>query len=47
MEVFLQYEGALSVADSISIVVMNGRGINTILSFDSDFDKVDGLRRLA
>lgn len=46
MEVFLRYDGTLSVADAVSVAVMRLRNIKTILSFDSDFDKVKGITRL-
>jgi hypothetical protein len=46
MEVFLKYDGTLSVADAVSVAVMRSRNIKTILSFDSDFDKVKGITRL-
>jgi predicted nucleic acid-binding protein len=47
MKIFLKYDGTLSVADSISIVVMESKGIDQILSFDRDFDKVEGLKRIS
>ncbi len=45
--VFLHYDGALSFADAVSVVVMQERGTQTIASFDSDFDRVRGIERLA
>ncbi len=46
INIYLKYDGTLSVADAVSVYVMNSRGITKILSFDSDFDKVDGIRRI-
>lgn len=42
-----QFNGKLSVADCASIVCMERRRIRAILSFDSDFDRVNGLTRLS
>ena len=36
--VFLHYDGALSFADAVSVVVMQEQGTQTIASFDSDFE---------
>jgi len=44
MKAFLQYDGTLSFADSISVEVMKNLEIDKIVSFDSDFDKVDVVR---
>jgi predicted nucleic acid-binding protein len=46
MEVFLRYDGKLSIPDSVSVVLMRRKGISRIASFDSDFDRVDGIRRV-
>ena len=46
MAVFLRYDGTLSVSDAVSVAVMDTKNINRIFSFDSDFDKVDGIVRL-
>jgi len=46
MAVFLRYDGTLSVSDAVSVAIMEKKKINRILSFDSDFDKVDGIVRL-
>lgn len=46
MSVFLQYDGTLSVPDAVSVSIMAKKDIDRILSFDSDFDKVDGITRL-
>jgi predicted nucleic acid-binding protein len=47
MEVFLKYNGNLSLADAASVAVMRSRDITSILSFDEDFDRVAGITRLA
>jgi len=47
MHIFLKYDGTLSVPDAASILVMKSRGIKNILSFDSDFDKVKDITRIA
>lgn len=47
MHIFLKYDGTLSVADAATVLVMKSRGIKSILSFDSDFDKVKGITRVA
>lgn len=44
--VHFQYDGGLSVADCASVVLMTRRGIRDIVSFDRDFDKVRGIRRI-
>ncbi|MFH1106366.1 MAG: PIN domain-containing protein [Candidatus Micrarchaeota archaeon] len=36
----------MSFCDALSIVVMQELGIRTIYSFDSDFDKIAGIRRI-
>lgn len=38
--------GGLSMCDALAIVIMQEMGIRTIASFDSDFDRFQGLRRL-
>lgn len=45
--VFLHYDGTLSFADAVSVVLMEEVGTQAIASFDSDFDKVRGIERLA
>lgn len=44
MKTFLQYDGTLSFADSVSIEVMKNLKIDKIVSFDSDFDKANVIR---
>ena len=46
MALHLQYDGTLSVADCASVALMSRDGIGEIVSFDSDFDKVRGIRRI-
>ena len=46
MSVFLRYDGTLSVSDAVSVFIMKKKNINRILSFDSDFDKVEGIARI-
>lgn len=46
MQTFLKYDGTISLADAASVVLMHEHGIDKIISFDSDFDKVDGIERL-
>ena len=43
---FLHYDGTLSFADSVSLVMMGERGMQRIASFDADFDRVRGMERL-
>ena len=40
------HPAALSARDSIHIAVMERRGIREILSFDADFDRWSGLKRI-
>ena len=46
MQKHLHYNGALSLADVMSLEIMEQYGINQIVSFDSDFDKVKGIKRI-
>jgi predicted nucleic acid-binding protein len=46
MALHLRYDGTLSVADCASVAVMSREAIQEIVSFDSDFDKVRGIRRV-
>ncbi len=45
-EEFLRYDGTVSLADAHSIWLMRSLGITEVLSFDSDFDKVDEIARV-
>lgn len=42
----LRYDGRLSVADSVTLAVMARRRMRDLVSFDRDFDRVKGLRRI-
>ncbi|MDL2246046.1 PIN domain-containing protein [Methanobrevibacter sp. OttesenSCG-928-K11] len=44
MEILSKYNN-LSLADSLAIYIMKKENITDIYSFDSDFDKVDGIIR--
>ena len=46
MQVFLRFDGILSVSDAVSVFIMKKRSIDRICSFDSDFDKVEGIVRV-
>ena len=42
----LQNPARLSARDAVHVAVMERQGIRSILSFDADFDRWPGLRRL-
>jgi len=42
----LHYDGTLSLADCLSLQIMRKIGINKIVSFDRDFDKIKGIKRI-
>ncbi|MBE6494276.1 MAG: PIN domain-containing protein [Methanosphaera stadtmanae] len=46
MQHVLKYDGTLSLADCLAVIVMSKRGITEIVSFDDDFDKVEGIIRV-
>ena len=46
MSVFLRYDGTLSVSDAVSVFIMERENVSRILSFDADFDKVEGIVRV-
>jgi len=46
MQVFLRFDGTLSVSDAVSVFIMKKRSIDRICSFDSDFDKIEGIVRV-
>ena len=46
MEIVLKYDGTLSLADATSVTIMDNMKIGEIISFDSDFDKVDFINRI-
>ena len=43
---YLKFDGTLSLADCTAIHTMKENNIIEILSFDDDFDKVDGILRI-
>lgn len=46
MSVFLRYDGILSVSDAVSVFIMKKKNTERIVSFASDFDKVEGIVRI-
>lgn len=46
MEIVLKYDGTFSLADAASVAIMDNMKIGEIVSFDSDFDKVDFINRI-
>jgi predicted nucleic acid-binding protein len=42
----IQYDGTLSYADCLSLEIMRKLKINKIASFDRDFDKIKGIKRI-
>ena len=46
MQTFLMYDGTLSLADEASVEIMHEHEIDKIVSFDRDFDKVNGIKRI-
>jgi len=42
----LRYDGVLLVPDCVSVTLMDRREIREIVSFDADFDRVGGIRRI-
>lgn len=45
MKCVLKYDGSLSLADCLAVHIMKKRAITEIISFDDDFDKVEGIVR--
>ena len=43
---YLKFDGTLSLTDCTAIHTMKENNIREILSFDDDFDKVDGIVRI-
>jgi len=43
---FLKYDGTLSLADAASVEIMKLHRTKKIISFDSDFDKIDEIHRI-
>jgi predicted nucleic acid-binding protein len=46
MKIYLKYDGSLSLADSLSLQIMNEQNIREIVSFDIDFDKVKEIQKI-
>ncbi len=46
MDIFLKYNGSISLTDSSSIEIMKKHDVKKIISFDSDFDKIKGIERV-
>lgn len=46
IDTFLKYDGTLSLADAASVEIMKKHRIKKILSFDSDFDKINEIDRI-
>lgn len=46
INVFVKYDASISFFDAMYVAVMEKEGINEIVSFDSDFDKVDSVIRI-
>ena len=46
IKTFLKYDATLSLTDSTHVEIMKELGIHEIISFDSDFDKVNGIVRV-
>jgi len=47
LHLFLKYGQRLSFADTISVRIMYDRKIKSIVSFDSDFDGIEGVSRIS
>lgn len=43
---FVKYDSTLSFFDAMYVAIMKKLGINEIISFDNDFDKVDDIIRI-
>lgn len=46
MDCVIKFNGSASFADCYAFYIMNKLGINEIYSFDSDFDKMEGIVRI-
>lgn len=46
VRICVRYDGTLSLSDALSVLIMERKGIDSILSFDSDFDRVDTITRI-
>jgi predicted nucleic acid-binding protein len=47
IKTYLKYDGTLSFTDASTVEIMKFFNINEIASFDSDFDKVNGIIRIS
>lgn len=46
MAEFIKYDSTISFFDAMYVAIMKKEGIDEIVSFDSDFDKVDNIIRV-
>lgn len=46
MEEFIKYDSTISFFDAMYVAIMKKKDIINIVSFDDDFDKVDGIVRI-
>ncbi len=46
MDTFVKYDGSISLADASSIEIMKKHEVKKIISFDSDFDKIQEIDRI-
>ena len=46
MNEFIKYDSKISFFDSMYVYIMKKENISEIISFDSDFDRVDGIHRI-
>ena len=46
MDIFIKYDSTISFFDAMYVAISKKEGINEIVSFDSDFDKIDGVVRI-
>ena len=46
IDIFIKYDSTISFFDAMYIAISKKEGINAIVSFDSNFDKIDGIVRI-
>ena len=46
MDIFIKYDSTISFFDAMYVAISKKEGINEIVSFDSNFDKIDGIVRI-
>lgn len=46
MDIFIKYDSTISFFDAMYVAISEKEGINKIVSFDRDFDKIDGMVRI-